>query len=202
MNREGGRESAAQRQAGDKGRNREDMFIVDFNFGLTVTCHFYLSVVMAKKKKPYIPPPDPRNFNDPITRGWHVLSDDGWYVLQPSATLQLPPSFGAHNFRGEVAGWSYEYQLSDGQGIQRNLDTNKERDVKWFGTPTTAVSGDSDSELKLREELEEERRLRREAEAMVVTLRTELEALRAQVGGLADPPTFAIEDEQPRSSWE
>ena len=47
-------------------------------------------------------------------------------------------------------------------------------------------------ELELREnELKEERRLRREAEAMVVTLRTELEDLRAQLRP-TEPP-LAIE---------
>ena len=157
-----------------------------FNFDLTVICHLYLSVVMGKTKKArWVPPPDPNDFVDPNTRGWHTLTDEGWKPLQPSATLQLPPSFGRHIFTGTIAGWNYEFELTDGQGIQKNLDTMKERDVKWFGSPspmTDSSSYDPDSnealfarELELREnELKEERRLRREAEAEVKRLRAQL----------------------------
>ena len=171
------------------------------NFDLTVICHLYLSVVMAKsknKKARWVPPPDPNDFVDPNTRGWHTLTDDGWEPLQPSATLQLPPSFGTHQFTGTILGWNYEFQLTDGQGIQKNVDTMKERDVKWFGSPsptTDSRSYDPDSnealfarELELREnELKEERRLRREAEDMVSRLRTELAGLRAQLR-TTEPP--------------
>ena len=157
-----------------------------FNFDLTVICHLYLSVVMGKTKKArWVPPPDPNDFVDPNTRGWHTLTDEGWKPLQPSATLQLPPSFGKHIFTGTIAGWNYEFELTDGQGIQKNVDTMKERDVKWFGSPspmTDSSSYDPDSnealfarELELREnELKEERRLRREAEAEVERLRAQL----------------------------
>ena len=175
-----------------------------FNFDLTVTCHLYLSVIMGKNKKAkYVPPPDPNDFVAPNTRGWHTLTDDGWKPLQPSATLQLPPSFGTHQFTGIIAGWNYEFQLTDGQGIQKNVDTMKVRDVKWFGTPsptTDSSSSNPDSnealflrELELKEvELNEERRLRREAEAMALRLRTELEGLRAQLR--PTQPPLALED--------
>ena len=168
-----------------------------FNFDLTVICHLYLSVVMGKTKKArWVPPPDPNDFVDPNTRGWHTLTDEGWKPLQPSATLQLPPSFGRHIFTGTIAGWNYEFELTDGQGIQKNVDTMKERDVKWFGSPspmTDSSSYDPDSnealfarELELREnELKEERRLRREAEA-------EVERLRAQLRS-TEPP-LALDD--------
>ena len=175
-----------------------------FNFDLTVTCHLYLSVIMGKNKKAkYVPPPDPNDFVAPNTRGWHALTDDGWTPLQPSATLQLPPSFGNHIFTGTIAGWNYEFELTDGQGIQKNVDTMKVRDVKWFGTPsptTDSSSSNPDSnealflrELELKEnELNEERRLRREAEAMALRLRTELEGLRAQLR--PTQPPLALED--------
>ena len=143
------------------------------------------------------------DFVAPNTRGWHTLTDDGWKPLQPSATLQLPPSFGTHQFTGIIAGWNYEFQLTDGQGIQKNVDTMKERDVKWFGSPsptTDSSSSNPDSnealflrELELKEvELNEERRLRREAEAMALRLRTELEGLRAQLR--PTQPPLALED--------
>ena len=65
----------------------------------SVICHLYLSVVMRKTKKArWVPPPDPNDFVDPNTRGWHTLTDEGWKPLQPSATLQLPPSCGTHQF--------------------------------------------------------------------------------------------------------
>ena len=175
-----------------------------FNFDLTAICHLYLSVIMVNKKNAkYVPPPDPNDFVAPNTRGWHALTDDGWKPLQPSATLQLPPSFGTHQFTGTIAGWNYEFQLTDGQGIQKNVDTMKERDVKWFGSPsptTDSSSSNPDSnealflrELELKEnELNEERRLRREAEAMALRLRTELEGLRAQLRP-TEPP-LALED--------
>ena len=124
-------------------------------------------------------------------------------ALAASSNLALPPSFGTHQFTGTIAGWNYEFQLTDGQGIQKNVDTMKERDVKWFESPSPTTDSSSSNPhsnealllrvLELKEnELNEERRLRREAEAMALRLRTELEGLRAQLRP-TEPP-LALED--------
>ena len=172
-----------------------------FNFDLKGICHLYLSVGMVNKKnkqKVYTTI-RPQRF---LRSHYAGLADDGWKPLQPSATLQLPPSFGNHIFTGTIAGWNYEFELTDGQGIQKNVDTMKERDVKWFGSPsptTDSSSYDPDSnealfarELELKEnELKEERRLRREAEA-------EVERLRAQLRSTEPPlPLDDAESTQP-----
>ena len=65
---------------------------------------------MESKNQKDTPPPDPNDFDDPITRGWHALTNDGWAALKPTATLELlPSSFGTHHFSGKVAGWNYEF---------------------------------------------------------------------------------------------
>ena len=68
-----------------------------FNFDLTGICTLYLSVVMVNKKnkqKVYTTI-RPQRF---LRSHYAGLADDGWKPLQPSATLQLPPSCGTHQF--------------------------------------------------------------------------------------------------------
>ena len=118
---------------------------------------------MGKRRKNR-PPPNPDDFDEPNTTGWHTLTDSGWVLNVHTADWPVPndPLIGKHaEFAAKHNDVEYKFRLCDGTGRQVNLETETSRICKWFengASIASAASVSHPSEAQRWLELAEENR--------------------------------------------